>query len=90
MYGPALKSLLAKAAGPNEQGALQGVSARVLFVFVRVLYVCLCVCISVCVCIDVCIFVCMCFCVVCVCVCVCYIYLTSPHLYDISLKFDLL
>ena len=24
MYGPALKSLLAKAAGPDEQGALQG------------------------------------------------------------------
>ena len=24
IYGPALKALLAKAAGPNEQGALQG------------------------------------------------------------------
>jgi hypothetical protein len=29
MYGPALKALLAKAAGPNEQGALQGVCAFV-------------------------------------------------------------
>lgn len=26
MYGPALKALLAKAAGPDEQGALQGES----------------------------------------------------------------
>jgi hypothetical protein len=37
MYGPALKSLLAKSAGPEEQGALQG-----HITYIIACYMCMC------------------------------------------------